>query len=113
MIRSSHGHANLMQVLDVAPYRGKRVRLRGALRVDPAGDPGTSASLWLRAERPPTQDDLAQLDPPDRGPRDAWTIREVTLEIPVDAALLALGVELTGKGKAHADTLTLDILPPP
>ncbi|HEY8374949.1 MAG TPA: hypothetical protein VIK91_00615, partial [Nannocystis sp.] len=110
---AGRGSAGLLQYSDVTPWRGKRVRLRGVLRVDPAGDPETSAGLWLRVERPFAEHDLVELDGPDRVTQDTWTVREVSIEIPADAALLALGVDLSGKGKVYADSLDLDVVPQP
>lgn len=42
---------NLTQAVDAAPFRGKRVRLRGAVRVEP-GEGGGRAYLWMRVDRP-------------------------------------------------------------
>ncbi|HEY8376589.1 MAG TPA: hypothetical protein VIK91_08880, partial [Nannocystis sp.] len=110
---AGQGRSILLQFFDGVPWQGKVVRLRAALRVDPAGDPATSIGLWLHIHRPRTASQFIQLDPPDRVTQDTWTVRELTAEIPPDVTLLALGVDLTGKGKAYADAIDLDVVPPP
>src|SRR5262249_61827636 len=44
------GFGNLMQTFDAAAYRGKRVRLRAAVRANVSGL-GNQALLWLRIDR--------------------------------------------------------------
>lgn len=43
-----------MQEIDVAAYRGRRVRLRAAVRLE-SEQRGTRANLWLRGDRPTNQ----------------------------------------------------------
>ena len=40
---------NLMQAVDAAPFRGRRVRFRAAVRME-ADEPAARAQLWLRVE---------------------------------------------------------------
>lgn len=42
------GFGNLMQVVDAEPYRGKRVRLKGAVRIH---GQGIKAQMWMRVDR--------------------------------------------------------------
>ena len=42
--------AVLLRTLDATPYRGRSIRLRGALRIEPAGAEDR-AQLWLRVDR--------------------------------------------------------------
>jgi len=42
------GFGNLMQNMDAAPYRGKRIRLKGQLRLDAKAGPGAAAQMWFR-----------------------------------------------------------------
>src|SRR5262245_28107954 len=48
------GAGNLMQSFDAAAYRGKRVRLRAAVRAEISGF-GNQAQLWLRVDRKDNQ----------------------------------------------------------
>src|SRR5258705_227468 len=41
---------NLMQAFDAAPFRGRRVRFRAAVRIE-GSEPAARAQLWLRIDR--------------------------------------------------------------
>ena len=98
---------NVMQTVDAAAYRGKRVRLRGAVRVE--GETA-NAGLWLRVDRPTKQmgffDNMG-----DRPIRSAqWAYYEITGDIEPDAETLNFGLMLQAKGSAWLDDVTIEVL---
>lgn len=99
--------AHLLQYVPAAAYRGKRVRLRAALRSD---DPGTSVTLWLLCEHPHITDTPQQSDPVTAGGRDVWTTRTVELDVPREAEWLTFGAKLTGPGAAFVDAFELTLV---
>lgn len=98
---------NVMQTVDATPYRGKRVRLRGAVRVE--GEEA-NAALWLRVDRPSKQlgffDNMG--DRPIRGTQ--WAYYEINGDIEPDAETLNFGMMLHAKGSAWLDDVTIEIL---
>lgn len=99
---------NVMQHVDAAAYRGKRVRLRGAVRVEGVG---ASAGLWLRVDRAQKQmgffDNMQ--DRPIRS--SAWAYYEIAGDVAADAESLNLGLILQGTGTAWLDDVTIDVVP--
>lgn len=105
---------NLMQSLDATPWRGKRVRFGAAAKVDEL-QPGTTVNLWLRVDRPRTQDGQAQTgafdNMSDRPIRDTeWTVHQIVLDVADDAQRIALGMFVTGKGLARFDAVTFEVV---
>ena len=99
---------NLMQTIDATPYRGKRVRFRGAVRVEGAG---ATALLWMRADRPARQPGFFD-NMQDRPIRSAeWTYYEIAGDIEDDAESLNIGVMLQQSGTAWLDDVTIEIIP--
>jgi RNA polymerase sigma factor (sigma-70 family) len=107
-VSQPYGFAFLSQDIFADEYRGQTVTFRGELRsTDVAG----RAGLLLRVSRGPLGPRPAELDPgydPRRDPRNHfaalsgsndWTRREVTAQIPGDAARVAFGLFLTGPGE--------------
>ncbi|TJY65221.1 hypothetical protein E4T66_03095 [Sinimarinibacterium sp. CAU 1509] len=104
---SGLGWIELRQTLPAAPYRGLRLRLRGMLRPNLVQG---YAQLWLRAG---AADVVAAQDRTDSqvvivtGIQD-WQPVDVTLDVPVDAEAIALGVTLQrGQGEVHVDQISL------
>lgn len=108
--QSADAFGNVMQTIDATAYRGKRVRLRGAVRVEGAG---ASAGLWMRVDRPARGmgffDNMR-----DRPIRSAeWTYYEITGDVAEDAVTLNVGMLLLGEGTAWLDDVTLETMAKP
>ncbi|WP_050433862.1 erythromycin esterase family protein [Chondromyces crocatus] len=102
-------HALATQTLDAAPFRGKRVRLTVATRVEGLSAEGR-AQLFLETVgakgQPIGYADL--LDQPITS--TAWADHGVALDIPSEAATLTLGLVLIGDGQAFFDDVRLEAL---
>ncbi len=103
---------NLRQTIDATPYRGKRIRLKGQLRLE-RKDGSPKTQIWLRVNRSGNQTGFYD----DMGNRpvlgNAWTSVEIVGDVASDAEILNLGVLLKdGNGKAWADDLKLEVLGP-
>lgn len=96
----------LQQRIDAAPFRGKRIRLRAAVRAEVIG-PGNQAHLWLRVSRK----DLtplffdAMLDRPISS--SEWQDYEVAGDVSNDAETIEYGLALVGDGRAWMDAVTM------
>ncbi len=96
----------LQQRIDAAPFRGKRIRLRAAVRADVIG-PGNQAHLWLRV----SSKDLtplffdAMLDRPITS--SEWRDYEIVGEVPNDAETIEYGLALVGDGRAWLDAVSM------
>jgi C-terminal processing protease CtpA/Prc len=100
----------LSRKIDATPYRGRRVRLSGWLRFDPAGLPG-SARIWMRVERGARDAFIDNLDAhPVRSA--AWTAATILGEVAPDADSIAFGAALDSYGTAWIDDLSLEPLGP-
>jgi C-terminal processing protease CtpA/Prc len=96
---------NLMQSIDAMPYRGKRVRLRGAVRVESSNG---WAGLWMRVDGPEGQMGFFD-NMQDRPIRSAeWAYYEVAGDVAADAVSLNLGMLLVEEGTAWLDDVTLE-----
>ncbi|HET9950324.1 MAG TPA: erythromycin esterase family protein, partial [Candidatus Eisenbacteria bacterium] len=97
----------LEQVLDAAPYRGKRVRLSALVRVEP-GSPRDEAFLQLRASSPPGKPGFSagMEETPIRA--RGWRRYVVEGDIPPEAGTIAFGLAFVGKGAAWIDDVTLE-----
>jgi C-terminal processing protease CtpA/Prc len=104
---SSAPFGNLMRMVDAAPFRGKRVRLRAKLRLD---RPRGRSMMWLRVDRPGRRmgffDNMS--DRPIRTVR--WTEALIEGDVAADATGIALGVMSMGGATAWADELSLSIV---
>ena len=100
---------NVMQQIDAVPYRGKRVRLRGAVRVEGAA----AAALWMRVDRPARQPGFFE-NMHDRPIRSAeWGYYEITGDVENDAETLNIGMMLQREGTAWLDDVSLEIVDKP
>ena len=97
---------NVMQRIDATPWRGKRIRLRAAVRVE-----GGPAALWLRVDRPGGAmgffDNMG--DRPIREPE--WRFYEIAGEVAADAEAVAFGLMLQTGGTAFLDAVSLTEAP--
>jgi hypothetical protein len=99
------GFGTLMQQLDAADYRGRRVRLSGFSKaVAVAG----WAGLWMRVDGP--QGVLAfdnMQSRPIKGTAD-WKRCEVVLDVPNAAGAISFGLLLSGPGEVWFDDLQVE-----
>lgn len=91
----------LSVTLDAAPYRERRVRVRGQVRGDLDGD---WSGLWLRIDG-----ELASFDNTlERDADGGWVLHTVALDVPADAGEIAFGVLLSGNQTVQVDDLVLE-----
>jgi hypothetical protein len=100
---------NLMRTIDAEPYRGKRVRLRAAVRVEAEGVTDR-AQLWFRVDRPDKR--MGFFDNMSNRPirEGTWDHYEITGDVAPDAVKLNFGLMLLTRGKAWLDDVTLEIV---
>jgi hypothetical protein len=100
---------NLMQSFDAIPYRGKTVRFRAAVRLQPATF-GERAQLWLRVDRKNRQmgffDNMG--DRPITAPD--WRHYDIVGDIDDDAVAINIGLMLFGAGKVWIDDASFEVL---
>jgi C-terminal processing protease CtpA/Prc len=100
---------NLMQAVDAAPFRGRRVRFRAAVRME-AAEAGARAQLWLRVDR--NANKIGFFD--NMGDRPVtsgeWRYYEVVGDVEEDAAVINIGMILLGKGRAWLDDVSFEDL---
>lgn len=115
-IRSLHekgdqtGFATLMQVVDAAPFRGKKVRLRAELS---SKDATGAATLWMRVDDQAKQNirldnmELRRTNGPITGTQD-WVLREIVLDVPQEGHALNYGFYLRGRGQCWARSFSIE-----
>jgi len=98
----------MMQSIDAAPYRGRKMALEALLTTDDAD----AASIWMRVDQALGQvlrfDNM--LDRSGEGALQGtkpWTSRRIVLDIPEGAASLHFGLLLHGYGRVRVKDLTL------
>lgn len=104
---------SILQRIDAAPYRGRRVRLRAAARSELAR--GAIAFLRLRVQ-PPEMGDPRSTDPPPlfdsldevRVTSPEWRVYEIVANVPEDAELISYGLYLVGAGATWLDAVTVE-----
>jgi hypothetical protein len=104
---SGQSFGTLMQAVQAAGFRGKRVSLKGWLRTENAG----SAQMWLRVD---DADRIVSMDNMDDRPvkgTTPWTEYEIVMDVPNSANHLAFGVFLSGKGALAIDEVRLSVAP--
>ena len=105
---------NLTQSFDASRFRGKTVRLRAFVKVEPAPPLDRNATdhaqMWLRVDRPNQQmgffDDMG--DRPITSPE--WVSYEITGEVAADADSVSIGVVSYGKSPVWIDGLSFEIM---
>ena len=107
-------YASLSQRLDATSYRGKRIKLRAAVRTELEGS-GNDAYLWLsvtKKGRGP-QSRLFKDNMKDRPIKTSeWRFFEITGEVSDEAQWIYFGISLTGEGSAWFDSFSLQIVEP-
>ena len=109
--RPPNTFANLMNTIDGAPYRGKRVAFRAAVRVE-AADPGGLALLWLRVDRADGSVGFFQnmSDRPIRSGK--WAFYDIRGTVDTDAQSINYGVMVHGNARAWVDDVSLEFPDP-
>ena len=104
---------NVMQKIDAASFRGKRVRYRAAVRTEIDGQDGT-AQLWMRVDlfAKEGQRKLGFFDNMANRPirKKEWDYYEIIGDIAEDAETINLGMFLRGSGQAWMDDVSLEIV---
>jgi len=108
----AHANGNLNQTFNAAPYRGRTVRLRAWIRLEPA-DPADHAAMWLDVNLPGKQKGFSD-NMGDRPISSAeWKSYEITGEVAANAESVSAGVMLFGKGRVWVDGVTFEVLGTP
>ncbi len=104
---------NVMQKIDAAPFRGKRVRYRAAVRTRIDGEEG-AAQLWMRVDLATKngQRKLGFFDNMSNRPirKNDWDYYEIVGDIAEDAQAINVGMFLRGSGQAWMDDVSLEIV---
>ena len=104
------GFATLMQSVDAAPFRGKKIKMTGFAKSENIKGEGL---FWLRidgekkddGERPEVLGFDNMEDRPIKGTTD-WTKYEIEMEVPDKSVELFYGSILSGKGKIWIDNIS-------
>jgi hypothetical protein len=116
LLRSGSGAAaggsefgNLMQVFDATAFQGRRVRFRGAVRVE-ASEERAHAQLWMRVDRDKSK--IGFFGNTGRPPTvsNEWQYLEIIGDVDEDAVVINIGMILSGKGKAWLDDVSFEDL---
>jgi len=94
---------NVMQSLDAAPYRGKQVRFRAAVRLSKKEN--GEAHLWMRVDRPEQREGFfaANSSHPITSPQ--WGEYQIMGYVAPDAERVFIGCFLNGEGEAGFDAV--------
>ncbi|MCU1327465.1 MAG: family peptidase [Bryobacterales bacterium] len=93
----------LLQSIDATPFRGKFIRLRGAVRVTPGG----RSALWLRVDRPAGQPGFFENMSNRPIVATEWRRYQIDGFVHADAVKVYVGV-LVLSGKAVVDDIAFD-----
>jgi C-terminal processing protease CtpA/Prc len=103
----------LSQSIDGSSFRGKRVRLRAAVRAEVIGF-GAKAQLWLRVDRQKRDNRQVRGFFDDMADRPIlareWAYYEIIGDVEDDAEKLVLGLQFYGGGKIWMDDVSLEIV---
>lgn len=101
----------LHQRLDAAAYRGKKIKLRAAVRAE-VGGPGSGAHLWLRVTKPGFGPQAVAFYENMAGQpitASEWREYEIAGEVVADAYAIDYGLALVGEGRAWLDAVSLEV----
>src|SRR5262249_32414239 len=90
-------------------YRGKRVRLRAAVRANVAGR-GNQALLWLRVDRKGNQPGFFDNMGDRPITQNEWRDYEIVGEVADDAVSINLGLMLNGNGRVWLDAVSFEVI---
>jgi len=112
-ITPARAPGNLNQSIDAVAFRGKRVRLRAAVRAELTGF-GAKAQLWLRVDRQKRNNRQAMGFFDNMADRPIlareWAYYEIIGDVEEDAEKLVLGLLSFGVGKVWMDDVSLEIV---
>ena len=100
--------ATIGQSVSAIPYRGRRVRLTGMVKVDSVSEAG--AGLWMRVDGPTRTlgfDNMISFGRGILGSRD-WAAYSVVLDVPESAIAITLGALLSGPGTLRVDDISVE-----
>jgi len=102
----AEGFGTLMQIFKADDYRGKRVRMFAWMKTENA----ESANLWMRLDG-----ERRTLGFDNMGNRAVkgtteWQRYEITLDVPENAANIAFGSFVAGKGQAWVDDFQFEVV---
>jgi hypothetical protein len=109
-LANSPGHlGNVMQSFSAIAYRGKTVRLKAWMRVEPV-ETGDRGQMWLAVERANRRDGFS--DFMDNRPirSGQWTQCEITGMVDRDAQFINFGFMSSGKGRVWVDDVTFEVV---
>lgn len=102
----------VVQSFDAATFRGKRVRLRGAVRTENGG--GGKLQIWLRVDRKPGKSNstLGFFDNMDDRPitSDKWNYYDIIGDVSSNATTINFGLLMFGGGKTWVDDFSFEII---
>jgi C-terminal processing protease CtpA/Prc len=100
---------NLLQRVDAAPYRGRRVRYRAWVRTALTAG---RAGLWMRVDRADgTTGFFDRMDARPITGRTGWTQYDIVGEVAPDAQAIYVGLLVIGQGPAWVDAASLEAGP--
>lgn len=100
--------ANLMQSVDAALWRGKRIKVTAAIRVAAKTSDGR-AQMWLRVDRPSGRGAFDNMyDRPIRS--EAWADYSITADVADDARKVNLGLITFDGATAWWDNVRVEVL---
>lgn len=109
----AQGFATLMQTVDAASYRRKRLRFSAYVKSDKVEK---WAGLWLRVDGQPQGTRYPKAlafdnmhDRPIRGTND-WTRYEIVLDVHREAHTLSYAVQLSGTGQVWIDDVKVEVV---
>jgi C-terminal processing protease CtpA/Prc len=107
-LKNPQTFGNLMTSFDATAYRGKRVRLRAAVRVEGSGQ--DQAALWLRVDR--SGGAMGFFDNMANRPitRPEWKRYEIVGDVAPDAQAINFGMMMYGRGKAWIDSVSFEAI---
>jgi hypothetical protein len=100
--------ANLLQWIDAAPWRSRRIKVTGAVRVAVARS-GQRAQMWLRVDRP---GGMGAFDNMSNRPITArtWADYSITADVAEDAQRITLGLMTFDGATAWWDNVRVEVL---
>jgi len=104
-------YGSLSQQIDATPYRGRKIRLRAAIRTEVSG-PGNQAYLWLRVTEKSFgpaalcfYENMADNPVTD----SKWKVYDIVGTVAPEADVIGFGLALVGDGKAWIDAVSVKI----
>jgi erythromycin esterase len=104
-------YGEIGQLIDAAPYRGRRVRVRAMARIETAGAT-SEARLWLQSWAP-IANVVGRLNTRRSVAVEGatWRSYETLIDVPANAVMLRVGFALAGGGRAWVDAVSFEAVP--